>query len=549
MFELDHIPEIPGGDQLQKRVDDLNKKAAGHAMTWLKRSICTAADPLFKTGMGDRYFTPTAADGAATIWVLATLASCVVATDWGTPAAWLFRHLHLFNLAHHLSQPYLPGFAGLVFLYYYLSLCKKNADILKSFRAADVPYHSMSRGVIRLTKENSPGLIAILAMLLFFDLGVIIAIGVALFMGKKLADEQEQLIYSRYLDTMDEKLENQYLKAGLLGQAKPEQTYLARPLSKKKFTPEQRNNIAEAFTGRTATAVAQPKPRTGAGNNPTPKTDSPSSRSTPTPAPDAGAASVSNSGHAAVVAAEEPEPASPAMPVKPAVSKTNPKLFGFVMILAVAIAAGSIVRFWPAKPKGIPNDVVTRIVNNPSVPAKAIPNPSPPPAPVVQSQPPQTPPVTASAVGSKSTVPTADANAAAQADLQSQKPKETGQAIEQITTALTNRIAQLAQFTADCQTRLDANDAKIPGFGPADREVLKHNNDSARKTIENNLKNQADTLKAYQVILTAYSNKSLQDPQSTIQRLTNYFEKMDRIHEEITGIFAHLDKDFTPDPH
>jgi ABC-type transporter Mla subunit MlaD len=145
--------------------------------------------------------------------------------------------------------------------------------------------------------------------------------------------------------------------------------------------------------------------------------------------------------------------------------------------------------------------------------------------------------------------PAIDTGTVAQTDPQAQKLKERQQRLEQITSELTNRIAQLPKYTADCKAKLDTYDGKLASFGPADRAVLKHNSESARKTIENNLKNQAESLKGYQTVFDALLARPQADPQIAIQSLTDYFARLDKIHGEFTGIFASLDKDFTPDPH
>ena len=252
--------EIKLGDAGLKAINTLNKKAALAAMNMFKRALSTASAPLFQRGLGERYFTSESRDGATMIWLLATIASgYVAASGSGTIAGWLFAQIHLSALARFFDLWYFPALSGFVFIFYYISLCKDNADYLRQFREKGIPYHSMSRGEARWNKETIKPLLAIVAGLFLFNIFVFIVLVFAHGMAMKIANEQQEVIRSRYLDAIDQKLEDQYMKEALLGRAKAGHTYLARPLSEKEYTPEVREQVAEAWVGGNVAVVAKPR--------------------------------------------------------------------------------------------------------------------------------------------------------------------------------------------------------------------------------------------------------------------------------------------------
>jgi hypothetical protein len=148
----------------------------------------------------------------------------------------------------------------------------------------------------------------------------------------------------------------------------------------------------------------------------------------------------------------------------------------------------------------------------------------------------------------QSVAPAVDASAVTQADPQTQTLTGKRQAIAQTNAMLTNQIAQLAQFTADCEARLGTNDTKLPSFVGSDGKILAYNHNSARKAVETDLKTEAGVLNGFQIILGAYASKPEEVPQSTIERVTNYLAKMEKAHGDITRILANDDKNFAFHP-
>jgi len=326
--------EIQLGEKGVKIINDLNKKAALAGMNMLKRALSTASEPLLRRGLGERYFNPGARDGATMIWVLATIASgYVAASGAGTIAGWLFWHAHLSAVSRFFDLWYFPALSGFAFIFYYYRLCKDNADYLRQFRDKGIPYHSMSRGEARWNAETIKPLLAILAGLLLFNIFVFIALVIAKAMAMKIANEQQEVIRSRYLDSIDEKLENECMKEALLGRAKAAHSYLARPLSEKEYTPEVREQVADAWVGRNVAVVARPRRSATPGKNP--------AQTSPTGGREGESSPVPSVGTTFTEEKEEPDPAVQVQPFS--IPKVDPKTIKRAAILAAGVLAIYVV--------------------------------------------------------------------------------------------------------------------------------------------------------------------------------------------------------------
>jgi hypothetical protein len=598
----DYMQEL--GDKSLKWTESaitaITKKSAASFWAKFKRHLSTASEPLLRRDMGERYLSAEAHGGGASLWFIATAVALAV-PELRSGAAILFGMANWYR-AEHLFSHWLPTLVvGGAFSYFHIKFGLQSRALMEQYRAAGTPYHTQSRGIPRWGDNQRFAIIGIAAALLLFDFPAGILFIASIGMSAKLGREQQAAIRSRYLDALDQRIESEYLEDAILGKCPAEITQLHRPLPAH-MNADLRNNIAAAAVGKPVTIMAK-GPRSG--DAPPPAENSGGKGGShigvspqPSGNPRGGAPSVAKQEPLETPMAQpkpeqqppesftaespatpqfvNPRPGTPGMatpkpiePVQPQpeaqrqktgfsapteaaakaapsatlasqpTAKSNKKLFtGLIIVLAVAIAAGSLVHFWPAKSKQLSGQVATRTENSPSVPAEAIPNWPHPVAPVAQPQPVQS--VAAPATDTASVAPT---------DPQARKLKERQQALEQIAVELTNRITQLAKYTAECEARLDTYDGKLASFGADDRAVLKHNSDSARKTIENNLKNQAESLKGYQTVFGALLARPEADPQVAMQSLTDYFARMDKIRGEFTGIFAGLDKDFTPDPH
>jgi hypothetical protein len=117
----------------------------------------------------------------------------------------------------------------------------------------------MSRGTLRWGSDSKSVLIGIVTLLLF-NLPAAVMFIASFIMSAKITAEQEAAIYSRYLDALDEKIEQEYLENAILGKCPPEITYLTKPLPAD-MNPELRGNIAAAV-GKPVKIIARP-PKAG----------------------------------------------------------------------------------------------------------------------------------------------------------------------------------------------------------------------------------------------------------------------------------------------
>ena len=247
---------------VEKQINQFNKKAAGAAWGWFKRTLGTASEPFFRKGMGERYFTGDGYVGGAMIWIIATIVACMFPA-FGSLAALIFEGLHLYRLAgmcHYLIFPLATG-GGLLFLHFKYG--GESIALMQKYRAEGTAYHTMSRGTPRWGNENGAFRLVIVATLLAFNLPTGVLFIAACMMSSKIAGEQQAAIYSRYLDALDQKVEQEYMEDAILGKCPTEITYLCKPLDAS-LNAELRNNIAAAAVGKPVKIVAQPpKPRAG----------------------------------------------------------------------------------------------------------------------------------------------------------------------------------------------------------------------------------------------------------------------------------------------
>ena len=89
-----------------------------------------------------------------------------------------------------------------------------------------------------------------------FDMPAGILFAVSCAVSAKLASEQEAAIYARYLDALDQKIEQEYLESAILGKSPTEITQLTKPLPAH-MNADLRNNIAAAAVGRSVKIVAK----------------------------------------------------------------------------------------------------------------------------------------------------------------------------------------------------------------------------------------------------------------------------------------------------
>jgi hypothetical protein len=115
----------------------------------------------------------------------------------------------------------------------------------------------MSRGTLRWGNDTWIVFVVIAAVLLLFNFFTFVLFVASYAMSAKISAEQQAAIYSRYLDSLDQKIEQEFLENAILGKCPTEITYLTKPLPAD-MNPELRNNIAAAAVGKPVKIVAQP---------------------------------------------------------------------------------------------------------------------------------------------------------------------------------------------------------------------------------------------------------------------------------------------------
>ena len=130
------------------------------------------------------------------------------------------------------------------------------------FREEGVHYHTQSRGVDRWKDKTVP--LAILMLLALFNLPAAVLFVASRSMSAKIASEQQAAIYSRYLDALDARIEQEYLEKAILGKCPTEITQLHRPLAAN-MNEDLRKNIAAAAVGKQVTLIQKTSKRTGEG--------------------------------------------------------------------------------------------------------------------------------------------------------------------------------------------------------------------------------------------------------------------------------------------
>ena len=241
MIELNNVHEIPGGAQFEKAVNDFNRKAISTMWNDFKKALAKASEPFHRKEMGERYFTMENCFQGAGVWVIATFVTCLPSILFGGSENVLMLHMTVGGAMTCAA----------------FALGVTDMATMQRYRAEGKTYHSRSRGVRRWGNYNPVVLIFLTLFLLVTDTGAGIAFFVAYSMSAKVAGEQQAAIYSRYLDALDQKIENEYLENAILGECPVEITFLHKPLPKG-IEPELRKNIAAAAVGKAVKIVAKP---------------------------------------------------------------------------------------------------------------------------------------------------------------------------------------------------------------------------------------------------------------------------------------------------
>jgi len=245
-------------DPLENKIHEFNKKAAGAAWGTFKRLLGTASEPFFRKGMGERYYTAESHVGGLMIWIGATVFACVFPTfsiAYGISA----DVLKIYSLARFFSSPMVPLVVGGALAFYHLKFGTESVFLMQKYRAEGTAYHTMSRGVARWGDANSIVAAVMTVGLLMFDLPAGVLFIAACSMSSKIAAEQQAAIYSRYLDALDQRVEQEYMEKAILGQCPTEITYLHKPLDAN-MNEDLKKNIAAAAVGKPVKILAKSLP-------------------------------------------------------------------------------------------------------------------------------------------------------------------------------------------------------------------------------------------------------------------------------------------------
>jgi hypothetical protein len=518
----------------ESTITSVLKRTAMSIWAYFKRYISTASEPLLRKNMGERYLSPDAVGGGATLWFLAT----VVATlfpDFRSVAPFLLNLAHLGRFAGTFQEwPATWTFGGaLIFIHIKLGIA--NSALMGAYRAMGTPYHSQSRGIPRWGSPLVP--ILIIGLLFLFDLPAGILFVISIGMSAKLAGEQQAAIYARYLDALDQRIEKEYLEDAMLGKCPVEITQLHRPISSA-LDADLRKNIAAAAVGKPVAMVAK------GGRSPgTPNADEPPTSSQPVN-PRAGTT-------------EPPTPQASHNP--PTVAPTdsgNKKLFtGLLLILLLAgIVTGGVIHFWPTKPtppKEMPVSVASHAESQ-TAPAKVAPTPSPPAAPMVKTQPVETQPVTAAPPIVAPTSPPVDTAALAREALEKNRHEEQQRiaqqrqkTIAQFKSLVDDKTAELAKLQTGSVGQLDDNTNKIAKAAWLRRSRLTRENEKARTIISRELENQQKALSVVRDSVQLVSSDPTTNPKDVASNIDMYNQIAAEVGQRITAALKAMDDEIS----
>lgn len=238
----------------ESAITALTKKAASTFWGKFKRYLSTASEPLLRKDMGERYLSGDAIFGGLAIWICSTIAALFF--PLARPIGVLFSAIPgLQSIGGMLDNVILTILVGLALIISHFLFSMENFKVMAKYRDKGTAYHTQSRGVSRWS--NSPMMpVVIIVVLVLFDFPAGIMFVISIGMSAKIASEQQAAIYSRYLDMLDKRIEDEYLENAILGKCPTEITQLHRPLSQS-LNPDLRKNIAAAAVGKPVSIVVK----------------------------------------------------------------------------------------------------------------------------------------------------------------------------------------------------------------------------------------------------------------------------------------------------
>lgn len=248
------------GAMLDNAVSSLGKKAASTAWGKFKALLSKASEPLLRKNMGERYLDMGNVIGGCVIWFLGTFIALLIPSSRSV-VGMVSEILSWHGLAHFFQLWFCPCLAGgaLIFFTYIFGL--ESVSLMARYRAEGMAYHTMSRGIPRWGDNSSVVVLGITVALFLFNMPAGILFLASIAMSAKIASEQQAAIYSRYLDALDKKIEQEYLEDAILGKCPTEITQLHKPLPTN-MDAELKGNVAAAAVGKPVKVIAKsPKPK------------------------------------------------------------------------------------------------------------------------------------------------------------------------------------------------------------------------------------------------------------------------------------------------
>jgi hypothetical protein len=557
-------------DKLEGKLLDSNLKALGMFFRLIVKPLGLATEPFFRKNFGERYFTGDSFFVCILLWIIATKGS-----SWAqfgpTPVAAFVYNLGFRDIGTWIYRHDYSSKVGALVICAYGLLGGLSLQSIHGRRRGGKMWHSMSRGESLFGSENKLRDFCLAAAAILVLSTFAPAVGflflLSRFASYHFAAKQQAILYARYLDAMDAKIEAEFLQPSLDRGEPPVVTEgLYCPLPKT-FQGEHRARIARVVTGGPfdagETAATSQKP----GTQQRPPTNPRGDRETVAQVQMPAASDLAR------------EAAAKAASV---VSRFR-RLLVFSLVLfigVVGIVKGITVVRSILSGKAPPVLAATTIPEHPQMqkPNPTAPNQSqqPPsvatPTPQVETQKTNADLLAAQALlesqkrqeeqerqQAEIKRKQADEEQARleqekrrqeeqQARLEEQKRQEREKTIEQIRTTVDAQSAQLSKFIADCQRRLDDSTNKITGLARSSRIALKQLIDTNRADVVRVGQAQAEDLESYQNLVQSLTANPQADPQQVSVRLQGIIPKMEQVRQTVLQNLDHLDAHIAESP-
>ncbi|HZQ48499.1 MAG TPA: hypothetical protein VFC07_15895 [Verrucomicrobiae bacterium] len=221
---------------LTNKVTKVTAVVAAAIATFVCSAAATATDPFFRKNMGERYFTP----GRA----------FVSAVGWWTVLILTFAH---FAILYGNTPPTFKLLGTIALPFAYLVMAVIQLRLIRRRQQNGEIWHSRSKGESIFGWEN-PIRDAVIEVVVFILLCFVSYIPAAFFAFSRLLGYAGDalalaMLYNRYLDIQDARIEADFMETALRDGFPPSRTAgLFRPLPRS-FKGERRSNIARVVAG------------------------------------------------------------------------------------------------------------------------------------------------------------------------------------------------------------------------------------------------------------------------------------------------------------